>query len=71
MCAKLRSCAGVDVGIANQLDCTNACLQQQEAIPEDDDTQSVAFTEYKECVSNQTCEDVSAGVCYDENLYSW
>ena len=71
VCTKLRSCSDIEVGVSNQLDCTNACLTQQEAIPEEDETQSRAFSEYKECVSQNTCEQISSGDCYDSGLYSW
>ena len=69
VCTKLRGCDGVALGPTNQLDCTNACLAQQEAIPEDDDSDN--FSAYKECVIEETCDQITAGVCYDSGLYSW
>ena len=70
VCTKLRSCSDIELGTSNQLDCTNACVTQQEAISEEE-PESASFSEYKDCVMQQTCEQIEAGSCYDSGLYSW
>ena len=70
VCSKLTDCSNIELGMTNQLDCTNACLAQQEAIP-DEDAESDSFANYKDCVVQETCEQIEAGVCYDSDLYSW
>ena len=53
-------------------DCTAACLVQERLYDDWDDTElRDGFADYKHCVMEESCADISDGICYDEALYSW
>ena len=53
-------------------DCTAACLVQERLYDDWEDTElRDSFTEYKTCVTEESCQDIADGICYDEELYSW
>jgi hypothetical protein len=53
-------------------DCTAACLVQERLYDDWEDQQlRDSFADYKHCVSEDSCESIAEGSCYDEDLYSW
>ena len=42
----------------NQVECEEACLEQEDA-----------FADHRRCIVDATCEELEDGVCYDEDLY--
>ena len=69
VCTSLSSCPDVVQENTNTLDCTSACLSQQEQAQNNENGE--AFDALKLCLTTNTCEDITQGVCYDEDLYSW
>jgi len=69
VCTKIHTCDNIDQGVTNSLDCTSSCRSQQEEADLDENTE--AFDALKDCLSSKTCEEIEAGVCYEESLYSW
>ena len=52
--------------------CRARC-NRTEALYEDWDDEQLrnAFDDYKICVSDETCEDIAGGACYDPDLFIW
>lgn len=69
VCTSISSCHDIVQENTNTLDCTSACLSQQEQAQNDGN--ELAFDALKSCLTTSTCEDITQGVCYDEDLYSW
>jgi hypothetical protein len=69
VCTTISSCDNISQENTNTIDCTSACLSQQEQAEEEE--QSEAFGSLKSCLNTSTCAEIEAGVCYDEDLYSW
>lgn len=72
-CRKLLACDDVNSPRVSQDDCEYSCTTQQNLYEQDwEDTQlREALADAKRCVSASSCEDIAAGVCYDEDLYIW
>ncbi len=52
--------------------CTSACNAQDTLYSEWDDEEKMdAFDELRTCIVSETCERVSEGVCYDDDMYVW
>ena len=69
VCVSLASCDEISQENSNTLDCTSACLSQQEQAQNNGQEQE--FNALKSCIQTNSCADIAEGVCYDENLYSW
>ena len=70
-CKKLLRCE-VDAPLMNQDECESACNAQENRYDDDDLVdEGTAFDALKSCIVAETCEDLDAGVCYDETVYSW
>ena len=69
VCTTISSCENLSQENTNSIDCTSACLSQQEQAEADEQTEE--FDALKSCLNTNTCAEIEAGVCYDEALYSW
>ena len=69
VCTTISSCENLSQENTNTIDCTSACLSQQEQA--ESVGQSEAFDALKSCLNTSTCAEIETGVCYDEDLYSW
>ena len=67
VCEKIYTC--IDGDNTDELNCLSACRTQQSEAQEDENDAS--FDSLKQCLHSESCEDIEAGVCYDETLYSW
>ena len=71
-CEKLLACDEVETPLVALEDCSDACLTQQQLYESWEDGQKQeALSDYKNCVSDSECADISEAVCYDEEIYSW
>ncbi|MFT4975081.1 MAG: hypothetical protein ACI8S6_000968 [Myxococcota bacterium] len=71
-CEKLLACEEVETPLVAEVDCQQACVTQETLYDGWDDLiKRQALTDYKTCVSENTCGDIAEGVCYDEDIYSW
>ncbi len=70
-CKKLLDC-DLDTPRASQDDCESACAIDEKLYEDWEDTQlREDFADYKRCVKDETCADIEAGVCYDDDLYAF
>lgn len=73
LCRKLLDCEGVETPRVGQDECEASCLVQERLYEDawDDPALRDKFRAHKQCLSDESCEDIAAGVCYDEDLYVW
>ena len=71
-CRRLFNCEALEVYGMTGDTCTEDCLYQ-EAVYDDWDDVALreAYKESRRCVADATCEDLAAGVCFDETLYPY
>ena len=71
VCRKARECEITDR--LSQDECVGGCIAQREMYDgwDDEEEKLAAFDDHRTCVSDATCEDLDAGVCYDEELFSF
>lgn len=70
VCAKVISCGTVDA--LNQYECEETCDRQQVGYEVDKDkTLQRAFAEHRQCIGAATCDEIEAGLCYDERLFEF
>ena len=72
-CQKMVDCAEVDTTGNVDAECREACLTQELLYDEqwENDVLTEAFSDQRNCVRDNTCEDIAGGVCYDEELWAW
>jgi len=71
-CKKLIDCDSVDTPRQGLNECQAACEVQGRLYDDWGDTQKrAAFADMKRCITDSQCDDIDAGVCYDEDLYVW
>jgi len=71
-CEDLLACEETSTDRVALDDCTAACLVQERLYDDWEDQElRDSFAEYKRCVSEETCDAIAGGSCYDEDLYSW
>ena len=72
-CSKLVDCQAVDNSGTHKDECQEACLAQNGLYEDDweDETLTQAFNDQRNCIRDSTCDDIAAGECYDETLWSW
>jgi len=73
-CSKILSCEeeGISAPEMNQRECENSCAAQANLYEnEEDQVLEEAFDELKSCITEQSCQDLAEGVCYDPDLFAW
>ena len=71
-CKKLLSCEDVDSPRVHEDECIDSCDSLADLYDSWDDTQlQDQLAETKRCVVSEECDAIAAGVCYDEDLYTW
>ena len=71
-CRRLFNCAALEVYGMSGDTCTEDCLYQEAVYDDWDDVElREAYKESRRCVAAATCEDLAAGVCFDETLYPY
>ena len=66
------ACEGIEAPEMKQDECESSCNAQTNLYEdEDDEEKQEAFQDLKSCIVSETCEDLTAGVCYDEDVFSW
>ena len=73
-CNKLLSCEeeGLESPLMNLDECTSSCASQSNWYEDNEKVeQQDAFDKMKTCISNETCEDLQEGICYDSEVYIW
>lgn len=74
VCTKILTCEddGLNTPMMNLDECTSSCAAQSNWYEDNEKVeQQDAFDELKSCISDETCEDLQAGVCYNEDVYVW
>jgi hypothetical protein len=71
-CRRLFNCEALEVYGMTGDTCTEDCLYQEAVYDDWDDVElREAYKESRRCVADATCEDLAAGVCFDETLYPY
>ena len=73
-CNKLLSCEdeGLEAPLMNLDECTSSCASQSNWYEDNEKVeQQDAFDELKTCITNETCEELENGVCYNSEVYIW
>ncbi len=71
-CEELLACDEVESDRVALDDCTAACLVQQQVYDDWEDIElQQGFADYKRCISEESCDAIADGACYDEDLYAW
>lgn len=71
-CEKLLECDEVETPRVSEDDCTTSCIIHEEMYEDWEDSQlRNAHGEAKQCIAEASCEDLSTGTCYDEELFIW
>ena len=69
---RLFNCEALEVYGMTGDTCTEDCLYQEAVYDDWDDVElREAYKESRRCVADATCEDLAAGVCFDETLYPY
>ncbi len=72
VCVKLVECEEPGTERMNATECEEQCLMQKETYAVWSDVQlRDAFDAELACIYDSACEDVTAGVCYDEEVYTF
>jgi len=70
VCRKAISCSTADA--LNQLECEESCNRTITRYEVDGDRTLVRrFADHRRCLGSASCDEIDAGVCYDEALYSF
>ncbi len=68
VCRKARECHVTDRLF--QHECEESCTRQRALYDEwEDEALQEAFAAHRRCIAQATCEELEAGVCYDEALF--
>ena len=68
-CAKVLDCGLESTRVARD-ECVLSCQIEETLYKEwEDKTKIQAFKEHKRCLRESSCEEIEAGVCYDEELF--
>lgn len=71
-CRRLFNCEALEVYGMTTDTCTEDCLYQEAVYDDWEDAElREAYKESRRCVADATCEDLAAGVCFDETLYPY
>jgi hypothetical protein len=71
-CQKLLTCDELEAPEMGEEECVSACNAQVNLYEdEEDEATQNALDDYKSCVIDSTCDELAAGVCYNEDIYSW
>ena len=71
-CEKLLECDEVDTPRVSEDDCTTSCIIQEEMYEDWEDAQlREAHGDAKQCIKDNTCEDLATGTCYEDELFIW
>jgi len=71
-CKKLVDCDEIETPRVAVDECEDSC-NRTEALYEDWDDEQLrtAFDDYKTCVSDESCQAIADGACYDPDLFIW
>ncbi len=70
VCRKILDCGNLDSERVAFEECELACEVQQTLYRQwEDEVKEQAFNEHKRCLRSESCEDIEAGVCYDEEIF--
>jgi hypothetical protein len=72
VCDKVVECDDLGTERMPPEECKESCLQQKALYATWTDTQlRDAFDDELSCIDDSSCDDIAAGVCYDEDLWSF
>lgn len=72
VCAKLVECDGLPTERMSADECEESCKAEADLYDGWADIQKQdAFQAELDCLSGATCEDIAAGVCYDDSIWSF
>lgn len=72
VCEKLVDCENAGTERMSAEECKESCQDQETLYDRWTDTQlRDAFVAEKQCIDASTCDELAAGVCYDEDLWSY
>lgn len=69
VCRDVLAC-DLDSDRVSHEECEATCIRQQELYEDwEDEDKADRFAAHKSCLSDATCDEIAAGVCYDEALF--
>lgn len=72
VCVKLVECGNEGTELLNADDCSDQCKRQQTLYDHWSDLQlRDAFEESLNCYRNSTCDEIAAGACYNQDIWSY
>lgn len=70
-CKKVLDC-GLDSQRFSLIECEQACIVQQTVYEQWENDELVdAFKDHRRCLSDASCDEIAAGECYDERLFTF
>ena len=71
VCTKLSDCE-LESQLIDIAQCETACTTQLVAVESEDNSErTTAFTQHRNCLATSTCEELTEGICYDEQFFSF
>jgi hypothetical protein len=71
-CTVVASCGESLGDFPNEAECNEACASQRATVDENGDTGvQDAFERELRCLAAATCDDLAAGACYEEQVWSY
>jgi uncharacterized protein (UPF0548 family) len=72
VCRKVLDCDGLETTELTLGECTAECVRQSQSFEiEEDEAGAVSFAEHKRCLKGASCDEISDGICYDADLFSF
>jgi len=69
-CRKVLSCEELTSSRIALGECTEECVRQGELYQDWQDQEKIdAFQAHKRCLGSSTCEEISVGVCHDDEIF--
>jgi len=72
VCARVVECEGLPTQRMSTDECEEACRSEQDLYDGWADIQKLdAFQAELDCLNASSCDDIGAGVCYDDSIWSF
>jgi hypothetical protein len=69
-CRKILRCDELAVVEYGQIECEESCNRASDLYESWEDQDKIdAFDAHRQCISASTCEEISAGVCYEDEIF--
>lgn len=70
-CTKVLDCGLGSTRVAYD-ECVISCQRENDLYTRwEDEAKEQAWKEHKQCLGSATCDEIAAGVCYDDDLFAF